>query len=94
MGRYGADDMAGLFALGMESWMVVGLRLAKLAGGGMPALIEAQRMILEKQSAAIEAQMEATTALALGYSHAVAGRRAMKPIARRVRANRRRLSGK
>lgn len=81
-------------AFGFEALTVMNLRLAKLFAGGMPAALEAHRMIAEKQMAAMEAQFEAMTALALGYSQRTVGRRAMAPFVRRVRANRRRLTGR
>ena len=77
--------------LGAEAWMVVGLRLARLAAGGPAAALEAQRMVAEKSAAALEAQAAAGMALALGASHHVAGGKALAGYRRRVRANRRRL---
>ena len=78
--------------LGAEAWMVVGLRLAKLAAGGPAAALEAQRMVAEKSAAALEAQFAAGMALATGASHHVAGSKALAGYRRRVRANRRRLT--
>ena len=83
-----------LARLGAEAWMVVGLRLAKLAAGGPAAALEAQRMVAEKSAAAIEAQFAAGLALATGASHHVAGRKALVGYRRRVKANRRRLMRK
>jgi hypothetical protein len=77
--------------LGVEAWMVMGLRLAKLAAGGPAAALEAQRMVAEKSAAALEAQVAAGIALATGAGHSAAGRKALGGYQRRVRANRKRL---
>ena len=77
--------------LGIEAWMVMGLRLAKLAAGGPAASLEAYRMVAEKSAAAAEAQVAAAMALATGASPAAAGGKALARYRRRVRANRRRL---
>jgi hypothetical protein len=39
----------GLARPGFETWMVIGLRTAKLAMGGPAAMLEAQRMVAEKK---------------------------------------------
>lgn len=70
--------------LAMESQQVIGLRLAKLSGGGAAAQDEARRMVSEKITAANEAAMLLATGGSTGK--VVAGYR------RRVRANARRLS--
>ena len=70
--------------LGYESQRVVSLRLARLAAGGAAAEAEAQRMVLEKGSAFLEA----TTTLAFGGS---AGR-VIRRYRSHVRANERRLT--
>ena len=80
--------------LGAEAWMVVGLRLAKLAAGGPAAALEAQRMVAEKSAAALEAQFAAGMASATGASHHAAASKALAGYRRRVRANRRRLMRK
>lgn len=69
--------------LGLESQRVVSLRLARLAAGGVAAEAEAQRMVLEKASAF----MEAATTLAFGGS---AGK-VIRRYRMHVRANERRL---
>ncbi len=69
--------------LGLESQRVVSLRLARLAAGGPAVEIEAQRMVLEKVNAAMEAGMT----LAFGGSTAKVIRR----VRLHVRANERRL---
>ena len=69
----------------MESQAVIGLRMVKLAAGGASAHAEAQRMVGEKVAAAGEAAM----LLATGAST----QRVVSGYRRKVRANRRRLSG-
>jgi hypothetical protein len=69
--------------LGLETQRVVTLRLACLAAGGAAAEAEAQRMVLEKGSAFVEA----ATTLAFGGS---AGR-VIRRYRTHVRANERRL---
>ena len=71
--------------LAMEAQAVIGLRLAKLAAGGTAAQAEAQRMVGEKLLAAGEAAL----LVASGGSTA----RVIAGYRRKVRANRRRLSG-
>jgi hypothetical protein len=69
--------------LGFESQRVVTLRLARLAAGGAAAEFEAQRMVLEKGTAFLEA----ATTLAFGGS---AGK-VIRRYRMHVRANERRL---
>ena len=69
--------------LGFETQRVVSLRLARLAAGGAAAEAEAQRMVLEKGTAF----MEAAATLALGGSAGNVIRR----YRTHVRANERRL---
>jgi hypothetical protein len=69
-----------------EAQRVIGLRLAKLARGGVAAEVESRRMVTEKLAAAAEA----TTALAMGKSPYAIVRR-YRTI---IRANKRRLSGR
>jgi hypothetical protein len=83
-----------LARLGFEAWMVIGLRMAKLAAGGPAAAREAQRMTAEKAAAMLEAQTAASVAAATGSSHAAVVRKAIRPYRRRVKANRRRLTPK
>ena len=70
--------------LGFEAQRVVSLRLAHLAAGGVAAEAEAQRMVVEKGSAF----MEAATTIAFGGSAETVIRR----YRTHVRANERRLS--
>lgn len=88
------SDAFDLARLGVEAWMVVGLRLARLAAGGPAALAEAQRMVAEKSAAAIEAQVGAGAALATGASRRAASKKVLAGYRRRVKANRRRLTHK
>ena len=83
-----------LARLSFEAWMVMYLRMATLAGGGTPAILEAQRMLAEKTAATLEAQTAAGIALATGKSQRATARKAFAPYRRRVKANRRRLMRK
>ncbi len=74
-------DMALLTA---ESQEVVGLRMMKLAAGGMPAIDEANRMIVEK---VLEAQKSAISLLTGASPDSV-----VRAYRGKVRANARRLS--
>ena len=78
--------------LGLEAQHVIALRLAKIGAGGAAAATESHRMVAEKVAAAAAAQHAAASALARGKSLEDATTLAMAPIARTVRANRRRLS--
>jgi hypothetical protein len=76
--------------LGVEASWVIGLRCARLAGGGADADNEAYRMVAEKW----QAQTELATALATGRFGTDPHRIAAKTIGHystRVRANRNRL---
>ena len=80
------------FQLGLEAQSVIALRMMRLASGGAPAQAEARRMVSEKATAAAEAQLVAAAAAWAGNKdHVIAGK-ALKVFAKRVRANRRRLS--
>jgi hypothetical protein len=73
-----------MMLLGMEAQRVVGLRLAKLASGGVAARTEAQLMFTEKAAAFAEA----ATTIAVGGSPGKVIRRYRS----HVRANEKRLS--
>ena len=75
---------------GLEARQVIGLRLAKLAGGGAGATAEGQRMVREKVTAAIEAQQAAATAVLTGNILQIPTR-TVAIYRRKVRANRKRL---
>jgi hypothetical protein len=77
--------------LGVEASSVIALRSLKLAGGGMDAANEAQRMVAEKIDAAIAVQSELARGALSGAPHA-APARAVALYRRKVRANRRRLA--
>jgi hypothetical protein len=85
------DLAADSWRLGLQAQTVVGLRLAKLAVGDAAAAVETQRMVAEKMTAAMEAQVAATTAILSGRSD-LAPKRALAVYQRKVGANRRRLS--
>ncbi len=74
-----------------EAQTVIAMRMMRLAGGGALANAEAQRMVTEKLAAFAAAQAAAGVALAAGKRPKVAMTRAMTPIRKRMRANRRRL---
>lgn len=80
------------WALGMEASTVVGLRMFKLALGGPAAPAEAQRMVSEKLETFASLQAMAMTG-ALGVTAPGVAGRSIALYRRRVRANRRRLSG-
>lgn len=90
--RSAAGDALDLMRFGFDAWSVMALRIAKIAAGGPAATVEAQRMISEKATAAIEAQVAAGLALVGGHDGAAAGNKALAVYKKHVRANRRRLS--
>jgi hypothetical protein len=79
---------------GFEVQSVIALRLIKIAAGGVASRAESTRMVTEKVKALADAQAAGAVALAQGKSVKTATKRAMTPIKRRVRANRRRLKTK
>ncbi len=88
MARMGFDMMA----LGAEASSVVALRMVKLAAGGQAATAEAQLMVAEKLQAAAEVQTRAWNEALTGKSR-LTPRRTLALYRRKVRANRKRLSG-
>jgi len=76
--------------LGVESAMVVGARMAVLAGGGAKAQAETQRMVSEKMSAMVELQT-AMMSGAFGSEPVPAMRKAVALYSGKVGRNRRRL---
>ena len=80
------------WSLGMEASTVMGLRLLKLSQGGPAAGAEAERMVREKLDAAVDLQMLAITG-ALGATPHGAAAKTVGHVRKKVRANRRRLSG-
>jgi len=80
-----------MWRAGLEAQQVIGLRLAMLAGGGVAASAEINRMVAEKMSAALETQHMAATAALTGNAAAIPSR-AVALYRGKMRANRRRLS--
>jgi hypothetical protein len=75
-----------------DAQYVIGMRTMQMMAGGPKGKREASSMVVEKLAAFTAAQIAMTTALATGKSLKVAQARAMTPITRKLRANRRRLS--
>jgi hypothetical protein len=78
--------------LGYEAQRVIALRLVRLAAGGAVARAEAQRMVTEKATTLVEAQMGAAAELVKGRKPEAAVKKAMGIYNKRVAANKRRLS--
>jgi hypothetical protein len=81
----------------VEAQSVIALRMIRFSGGGAVAASEAQRMVLEKVVANVQAQFGAGMAIAgmamaAGRGSQGARRAAAKPYRQAVRANRRRLT--
>ena len=79
-------------AIGMEAATVIGLRTAKIAMGGQAAQKEAALMVDEKIAAAQALQLMAFTG-GLGATPQGAAAKSIAHLRRKVRANRKRLSG-
>ena len=78
------------WSLGAESSAVIGLRVMKMAAGGVAAEAEAQRMVSEKVQAGLALQTLALTG-GLGLTPHSAAAKTLAHYRRKVRANRRRL---
>lgn len=92
--RWPMVDFYNAFAnLAVESSAVVGLRVLAAVEGGPAWPAEAQLMVEEKTKAAMDAQALFMTSLLTGKV-ASAPTRALALYRRRVKANRRRLTGK
>jgi hypothetical protein len=78
--------------LGLEAQHVIALRMMRMVSGDTRSKTEMRRMVTEKAAAVVASQMSAGAALVSGKSLRTAGKRAITPYRRRVRANRRRLS--
>lgn len=78
--------------LGAEAASVIGLRSMKLASGGAAAGAEAELMVREKLQAGMALQTMALTGALGGTPHSAAAK-TIAHLRRKVRANRRRLSG-
>jgi hypothetical protein len=83
---------AAKFNLDVQS--VVTMRLMKIAAGGATGAAESTRMVQEKAEASAAAVTAGALALAKGRSVKAATKAAMVPVKKRVRANRKRLSGR
>lgn len=81
-----------LFSLGFEASSVVALRAIKVAAGGASADRESKRMVDEKIESVFELQALFLTGR-LGLTAPGALRQTITHYRRKVRANRRRLSG-
>jgi hypothetical protein len=80
------------WALGLEASTVIGLRTLKIAAGGKAGTAEADLMVREKIKAAVELQTLALTG-GLGFTPPRAASKTLAHYRRKVRANRRRLTG-
>lgn len=90
---YAGWATAGLDAwvLGMESAAVIGLRAAKIAGGGDVDGRETQLMIAEKMASIVELQTAMMTG-GLGMTPLAGSQAVLRHYKRKVAANRRRLT--
>jgi hypothetical protein len=77
--------------LGIDVQRVIALRMLRMSAGGPAAHEECRRMVTEKLAAGAAAHAAAFAALVNGEGVEAATARAMVPIQRTVRANRRRL---
>ncbi len=80
------------WSLGAEASTVIALRTTRIALGGSDALAETNLMFAEKMQATFELQVAAMSGR-LGTAPVGATRKAIGFYRRKVRANRRRLSG-
>jgi hypothetical protein len=79
--------------LGIESQSVVALRLARFARAGKFDWAEAQRMMSEKTETLARVQVATAMSMLSGQAPPVLARQAIGIYGKRVRHNRRRLSG-
>ena len=79
--------------LSIDAQNVVALRLFRLAHGGEAARTEARRMVSEKADALVQVQFAAAKSIASGKHGPALVRETIGIYGRRVRHNRRRLSG-
>ena len=78
--------------VGWVSYVVVAMRLMRLAVGGALAQREAQRMVAERVTVLAEAQTAAAAKMITGRGMAAATKSASAVYRRKVRANQRRLA--
>ena len=91
--RWPMFDLYNAFSnLAVESGAVVGLRMLKAVQGGPSWPAEVRLMVEEKTHAAMDAQALFVTSLLTGTA-ATAPSRTLNLYRRKVKANRRRLSG-
>ena len=83
-----------LSRLALESNMVIGMRMMRLATGDAKAMAEAQLMITEKIQTAGNLAIENSFALASGKSFDSVSRSSIAKYSKVVRANHNRLSRK
>ena len=79
--------------LGIEAQSVVALRMARFARGGGFDWAEAQRMVSEKAETLARVQVATAMSMLSGQQPPVLARQAIGIYGKRVRHNRRRLSG-
>ena len=79
--------------LTVEAQSVIALRLARLSRGGAAGRKEAHRMVAEKADAMVQAQLAAAKSMMSGKHGPALARETLGIYGRRVRSNRRRLSG-
>ena len=80
--------------LGFDAQNVIFLRMMRLSAGGARGQSEARRMISEKIAASAEAQATAVSGVMAGRNEAAVAGQVVRRLQKRVRANKRRLSGK
>ena len=80
--------------LGFDAQNVIFLRMMRLSAGGARGQSEARRMISEKIAAGAEAQATAVSGVMAGRNEAAVAGQVVRRLQKRVRANKRRLSGK
>jgi uncharacterized protein with beta-barrel porin domain len=81
-----------LSQLAIESNMVIGMRMMRLAAGDSGAMAEAQLMVTEKIQTASDLAIENSFALASGKSFDAVSRSSIAKYRKAVRANHKRLS--
>lgn len=79
--------------LGVDAQNVVALRLFRLARGGKAGRKEAHLMVAEKADALVQAQFAAAKSMVSGKQGPALARETIGIYGRRVRHNRRRLTG-
>lgn len=98
MARRNQRSVHNMFSLSLDAWSlyldastVIGLRMMKVATGGMAADREMALMIEEKIQSAVELQMDGATGQ-LGVTPATAATKVVRHYKKKVSANKRRLS--